>query len=73
MKDCLYYRCWRGRHRYDATIYHFNGHWNLVIELVAEEQCFEEFERYNCRSLLSAKLAMYTYFPYGTVKWHRIR
>ncbi|MBO5917863.1 MAG: hypothetical protein J6Q14_03750 [Oscillospiraceae bacterium] len=73
MKDHLYYRCQRGKQTYEATIYRYNGRWNLVIELVVGDQCFEEFERYNCRSLLSAKLAMYTYFPYGTVKWNRIR
>lgn len=73
MRDCLYYRCWRGRHRYDATIYHFNGHWSLVIELVIGEERFVEFEQFHYWSALSAKLAMYTYFPYGTVKWNRIR
>lgn len=73
MRDCLYYRCWRGRHRFDATIYRAAGGWVLVIELVAGEERFVEFEQTNYWSALSAKLAMYTYFPYGTVKWNRIR
>ncbi len=72
MKTQYIYRCKRGLQTYEATIYYHRGRWNLTIDLVAGRECLVEYERFNYWSLISAKLAMYFYFPYGTVKWQRI-
>ena len=66
------YRCWYKTHRYDAHISPCDGGWDLTIVRMTVPNETVVFQG-TTRTALGAKIAMYLYFPYGTVKWNRIR